>query len=210
MKENNIQETWKDIPGYEGLYQASNLGRIRSFKRNNIRILKPGKNRDGSGYYIVKLYLNSVRKNVSVHRLLWTAFNGLIPEGLQINHLNENKADNRLENLSLCTPKENTNYGTCIARRAKKFSKPVIQLDKNGNFIKEWSSSHEIQRQLGYLASNIRSCCCNLKPYAYDKNLDLNEIPEQTDISVNIQTKNSPEAAKRPLKKEKTDSIILF
>ena len=110
--------------------------------------------------------------------MVWEAFNEPIPEGLQINHLNENKADNRLENLSLCTPKENTNYGTCIARRAKKFSKPVIQLDKNGNFIKEWSSSHEIQRQLGYLASNIRSCCCNLKPYAYGFIWKHKENPE--------------------------------
>ena len=171
MKENNIQETWKDIPGYEGLYQASNLGRIRSFKRNNIRILKPGKNRDGSGYYIVKLYLNSVRKNVSVHRLLWTAFNGLIPEGLQINHLNENKADNRLENLSLCTPKENTNYGTRNKRAGEKHCKRIQMLDKNNNILKTFNSLKEAAQFLNKnkttANSNISSCLHGKSKSAY-------------------------------------------
>ena len=170
------KEIWKDIPGYEDQYQASNLGRIRSFKRNKVRILKPG--RDGNGYCIVKLCLNKVVKSARVHRLVWEAFNGSIPEGMQINHLNEIKTDNRLENLSLCTAKENINFGTCIARRAKKFSKPVIQFDKNGNFIKEWTSSREIQRQLGYSASHIRSCCCNLIPSAYGFIWKHKENPE--------------------------------
>ena len=171
MKENNIQETWKDIPGYEGLYQASNLGRIRSFKRNNIRILKPGKNRDGSGYYIVKLYLNSVRKNVSVHRLLWTAFNGPIPEGLQINHLNENKADNRLENLSLCTPKENTNYGTRNKRVSEKHCKRIQMLDKNNNILKTFNSLKEAAQFLNKnkttASSAISSCLHGKRKSAY-------------------------------------------
>ena len=171
MKENNIQETWKDIPGYEGLYQASNLGRIRSFKRNNIRILKPGKNRDGSGYYIVKLYLNSVRKNVSVHRLLWTAFNGPIPEGLQINHLNENKADNRLENLSLCTPKENTNYGTRNKRVSEKHCKRIQMLDKNNNILKTFNSLKEAAQFLNKnkttASSGISKCLHGKSKSAY-------------------------------------------
>ena len=170
------KEIWKDIPGYEGIYQASNLGRIRSFKRNKVLILKQSEDR--FGYYRIQLSLNDVGKNASVHRLVWSAFNGPIPEGLQINHLNENKSDNRLENLSLCTAKENVNYGTCIARRAKKHSKPVIQFDKNGNFIKEWTSSCEIQRQLGYAASHIRSCCRNVIPSAYGFIWKHKENPE--------------------------------
>ena len=169
-------EIWKDIPGYEGIYQASSLGRIRSFKRNKVLILKPAIDKDG--YYRVQLSLNDVGKNASVHRLVWLAFNGSIPENYQINHLNEIKSDNRLENLSLCTAKENINYGTGIVRRAKKRSKPVIQFDKNGNFIKEWPSSCEIQRQLGYSASYIRECCCNLKPSAYGFIWKQKEDPE--------------------------------
>ena len=169
-------EIWKDIPGYEGIYQASNFGRIRSLKRNKALILKPG--RCGSGYCKVKLWLNNVAKDLSVHRLVWTAFNGPIPEGLQINHLNEIKSDNRLENLSLCTPKENMNYGTRTERAAKHFRKPVLQLDKQGNFIKEWSSSLEIERQLGYAASHIRSCCRNVIPSAYGFIWKHKENPE--------------------------------
>lgn len=170
MKENNIQETWKDIPGYEGLYQASNLGRIRSFKRNNIRILKP--NRDGSGYYRVILYLNSVRKIASVHRLLWTAFNGPIPEGLQINHLNENKADNRLENLSLCTPKENTNYGTRNKRASEKNCKRIQMLDKNNNILKTFNSLKEAAQFLNKnkttASSGISKCLHGKIKSAYE------------------------------------------
>ena len=166
------KEIWKPVLGYEETYFVSNKGRVKNKKGY---IMKPYTN--AKGYLRLNLSYGKPTKKF-IHRMVWEAFNEPIPEGLQINHLNENKADNRLENLSLCTPKENTNYGTCIARRAKKFSKPVIQLDKNGNFIKEWSSSHEIQRQLGYLASNIRSCCCNLKPYAYGFIWKHKENPE--------------------------------
>ena len=159
------KEIWKDIPGYEGIYQASNLGRIRSLKYDKVRILKPGEN--GRGYCKVNLCLNKVVKSAKVHRLVWEAFNGSIPENYQINHLNEIKSDNRLENLSLCTAKENVNYGTRTERAAKHFRKPVLQLDKQGNFIKEWPSSCEIQRQLGYATSHILECCHNLRPSAH-------------------------------------------
>ena len=158
-------EIWKDIPGYEGIYQVSNLGKIRSLKYNKVRILRPSKN--GSGYYTVLLYLNNVAKNLSIHRLVWSAFNGPIPEGLEINHKDEDKANNALLNLELVTRKENMNYGTAIARSAKKRSKSVIQFDKNGIFIKEWPSLNEIQRQLGYSASNILNCCHNVAHSAY-------------------------------------------
>ena len=170
------KEIWKNIPGYEGHYQASNLGRIRSLKCNNVRILKLGRSRDG--YYLVQLCLNNVVKNAIVHRLVWEAFNRPIPEGLQINHLNEIKSDNRLENLSLCTAKENINYGTRTERVTKKLSKPVIQLDKQGNFIKEWPSSSEIQRQLGFAVSNIRKCCRNEIHSAYGFIWKQKENPE--------------------------------
>lgn len=158
-------EIWKDIPGYEGLYQASNLGRIRSLKYDKVRIMKP--QRSGKGYYKVILCLNSVFSHARIHRLVWSAFNGPIPEGLEINHKDEDKANNALLNLELVTRKENVTYGTAIARASKKRSKQVIQFDKNGNFIKEWPSSNEIQRQLGYSASNIRNCCGNFIHSAY-------------------------------------------
>ena len=124
-----IEEIWKDIPNYEGIYQVSNLGRVKSLER-----FRKGKNDslasvkekifkpqiDHRGYYRVELWKQSIGKRYKVHRLVWEAFNGSIPEGLQVNHINEIKTDNRLENLNLMTPKENTNWGTGIERRAKK------------------------------------------------------------------------------------------
>ena len=172
MKENNIQETWKDIPGYEGLYKVSNTGKVKSmnYRHSDVpRILATVDN--GYGYYIVILYLNSVRKSASVHRLVWTAFNGPIPEGLQINHLNENKADNRLENLSLCTPKENTNYGTRNKRAGEKLCKRIQMLDKNNNILKTFNSLKEAAQFLNKnkttANSNISSCLHGKSKSAY-------------------------------------------
>ena len=105
-------EIWKPVIGYEGLYEVSNLGRVKSLnylKTGKEKILKE---RLHLGYNRVVLYKNGVGKNYGVHRLVWSAFNGPIPKGLVINHLNEIKNDNRLCNLEICTSKENTNYGT--------------------------------------------------------------------------------------------------
>ena len=172
MKENNIQETWKDIPGYEGLYKVSNTGKVKSmnYRHSDVpRILATVDN--GYGYYIVILYLNSVRKSASVHRLVWTAFNGPIPEGLQINHLNENKADNRLENLSLCTAKENINYGTRNKRAGEKLCKRIQMLDKNNNILKTFNSLKEAAQFLNKnkttANSNISSCLHGKSKSAY-------------------------------------------
>lgn len=99
------------------------------------------------------------------HRLVWEAFNGKIPEGLQVNHINEIKTDNRLENLNLMTCKENNNWGTANKRRSKTQrndkakSKPVIQKSLDGKIIKIWPSIMEIERELGYNNSHICQCC---------------------------------------------------
>lgn len=159
MKENNIQEIWKDIPGYEGHYQASNFGRIRSLKRNNVRILKPAETI--WGYYIVRLYQNNVAKVSSVHRLVWLAFNGSIPENYQINHLNENKLDNRLENLSLCTAKENINFGTRTKRASEKLCKCIQMIDENNNTLKTFNSLIEAARFFNKKSSSVISRCLN-------------------------------------------------
>ena len=175
---NYENEIWRDIPEYEGLYQASNLGRIKSLQRTkqrldgthiqnvNERILisKTGK----YGYLRLLLHKNSIRKTYSVHRLVWSAFNGPIPEGMQINHINEIKTDNRLENLNLMTPKENTNWGTRNYRAGKANSisqmhsrncKKVMQYDLQGNLVKEWFSAAEAERNTGYFSTNITRCC---------------------------------------------------
>ena len=166
MKENNIQEIWKEIPGYEGIYQASNFGRIRSLKYNEVRILKPGILR--SGYYMVQLYLNNVGKTLKVHRLVWLAFNGPIPEGLEINHKHEVKTNNALLNLELATHSQNMNYGTCSKRISEKLSKRIQMLDKNNNTLKTFNSLTEAAQFLNKKSvGNISRCLNGYRKSAY-------------------------------------------
>ena len=84
---------------------------------------------------------------------------------MQVNHINENKTDNRLENLNLLTPKANVNWGTRNKKIKIKLSKPVLQYDLEGNFIKEWPSATEAARQLGFLKASISSCCKKIPYY---------------------------------------------
>lgn len=155
-------EEWRDIPGYEGLYQASNKGNIRSVYYRNYRVLKPGK--DHGGYLQVILYKNKIRRIGRVHRLVWSAFNGPIPEGMEINHIDECKTNNSLSNLNLLSRTQNMNWGTqkkrsAMARTNGKCSKPILQYTMNGVFLREWVSQQEITRQTGYHRGNISSCC---------------------------------------------------
>lgn len=109
-----MSEIWKPIPNYEGLYEASSLGRIRSVYRYN-RILKPMIS--NSGYARVDLFKNKNRKQFSVHRLIAMTFISN-PEGKKaVNHIDENKLNNCIDNLEWVTHKENCNFGTAIKRR---------------------------------------------------------------------------------------------
>lgn len=159
-------EIWKDVFGYEGLYRVSNMGNVKSLgnglTHKTEKILKPHKSRK---YIKVILSKNGVVKNHLVHKIEWEAFYGEIPEGYQVNHIDEKPENNRLDNLCLMTPKENCNWGTRNERVSKKQindsnkSKPVIQYDLNGNYIKEYPSAHEIERQLGFDNGHISKCC---------------------------------------------------
>lgn len=122
-----MEEIWKDIKGYEGIYQISNLGRIKTLAktvrkwdgtaRRSEQILKPILQK--SGYCHIGLWRNGKRKQSRVHRLVAAAFctNSDPDNKTQVNHLNENKQDNRAENLEWATPRENTLYGNCIEKR---------------------------------------------------------------------------------------------
>lgn len=113
-------EFWKDVIGYEGLYQVSNIGKVKSLERSKLvkgkypgvqkeKILKPGI--DTSGYFFVCLFNDSVKTNKSVHQLVAESFLNHNPCGfkLVVNHINLNKSDNRLENLEIVTNRDNTN-----------------------------------------------------------------------------------------------------
>ena len=150
------KEIWKPIKNYAGLYDASNYGRIRSMWFGKVKILKTQK---VNGYLHVCLWKGGKYKNFFVHRLVYEAFHGIIPEGMQVNHINEDKTDNRLENLNLMTCRENNNYGTHYQRSADKQSKTVLQLTYPGlEFMCEWPSTCEAGRH-GFNQSCVVSCC---------------------------------------------------
>lgn len=146
-----MTEIWKDIKNYEGLYQVSNLGRIRSFynyKRNGNNILTPQIKR---GYYQVGLRKDKKRKWYQLHRLIATAFIPNPKNLPQVNHKDENKTNNSIDNLEWCTVSYNNCYGTRLKRVKEKTSRAVLQYDLKGNFIKEYNSLSEA------------SVCCNIK-----------------------------------------------
>lgn len=153
-------EEWRDIPDFDGLYQISNNGTVLNIKRGTV--LK--QQISNCGYVRVCLSKNGQPKKYSVHRLVWSAFNGEIPEGMQINHINEDKLDNRLVNLNMLTPQENLNWGTRNKRASVTNTNgsraiPVCQYDLEGNFIKRWVSASEVERQLGYCSGHISNRC---------------------------------------------------
>lgn len=160
-------EIWKPILNYEGLYQASNLGGIRSLnyhREGKIKILKPRKTK--AGYLQVVLCKEGKNKHCYVHRLVWESFIGPIPECMEINHVNEDKTNNRLDNLNLMTRKQNVNWGTGIKRcHIKqingKLSVPLYQIiPETGQIIREWPSTRECDRN-GFDQGAVSKCCKN-------------------------------------------------
>ena len=151
-------EVWKDIERYEGLYQVSNKGRVKSLRRKHTIIMKPSKDKDG--YLQLILTKENTRKRFYIHRLVYSHFIGEIPEGMQVNHIDEDKLNNNFENLNLMTPKENVNWGTGILRRAKTRGYIVYQIDKETDeIINEFYSTNDAARQTGAIQTSICDCC---------------------------------------------------
>lgn len=149
-------EIWKDIKGYEGLYQVSNKGRVKSIRFRKEKILHQNKVR---GYLRTILSKNGVKIQYQTHRLVYKTFEGDIPNGLQVNHIDENKENNCVENLNLMTPKENINWGTNRQRAAEKYKKTLYQYDKNNNLICVFDSIKSACEKYNIFQGNISSCC---------------------------------------------------
>lgn len=170
--ENLPGEEWRDIPKYKGRYQASNKGRIKKLKRiistknqyNKYKriieemIILPTLNI--WGYLTVGLLDNNNKRTTEfIHKMVAFAFipNDDPQNKTQINHKDENKLNNCVENLEWCTPKYNTNYGTGPQRRKEKLSIPIVQTNMSGNIVKIWDSTSEAGKN-GYSIRNIHDC----------------------------------------------------
>lgn len=168
--ENLEGEVWKDVVGYEGLYQVSNKGRVKSLFTRNIqkeRILKGVLAKEG--YIVVSLYKNKTKKQFRVHRILWDAFYGNLPkwnpnlpgnDRMEINHKDENPSNNNIENLELISCTQNLNYGSHNKKMVKSLSKIVYQYTLDGKLVKIWQSAQECHRH-GFVNGAISRCCRN-------------------------------------------------
>lgn len=167
-----IIEIWKDIQGYEGIYQVSNYGNVKSlmFGPKNVKckgeekLLKPSK---GSvGYWRVQLYKSGKVSTICIHRLVAQAFIPNPDNKPFVNHIDSNKTNNHVENLEWVTPKENTrhsmmygNFASDLVWHGKNFGKfEVLQYSLDGVFIKKWDCTMDIVDAFGVGFSVIESC----------------------------------------------------
>lgn len=166
-----MEEIWKDIEGYEGLYQVSNLGRVKRIMFINNRtsktinkILSNGK-LDKNQYIQLKLSKDNNKKDIYLHRLVAQAFIPNPNHYSDINHIDGNKCNNRVDNLEWCTHKVNIQHahkkGLVKVKYGKNnhASKEVIQYDLLMNEIGRYESTLDVERKLGYFHTGIADCC---------------------------------------------------
>lgn len=168
-----MKEVWKDIPKYKGVYQVSNLGRVKSLDRividkNGRKRLCKGKilknNIYINGYLYVRLCDKEKNKQFQVHRLVAQAFIPNPNNLPEVNHKDEDKTNNKVSNLEWCTSKYNCNYGTRNKRNSKLISKAlkgkfigaknpnakaVVMYDIQGNKLKEFEMMKDAGKYLG-------------------------------------------------------------
>ena len=178
-----MEEIWKDIKGFEGIYQVSNIGRVKNLERkvkckNNSyrvikeKILKPNKSKH-TGYYMVTLSKNGKQNTYSVHRLVATAFLDNPENKPCVDHINTIRTDNRIENLRWVSYEENY-YNPITLERHKlncftpmknmygakhNRSKAILQYSIDGEFIREYGSIIEAGKYLNIRPSCISMCC---------------------------------------------------
>lgn len=162
-----MEEIWKDIEGYEGKYQVSNLGNVRSLDYRNTKMTRNLRPKLRANYLFVRLQKQGIGKCPMVHRLVAKAFIPNPNNYPEVNHKDENKHNNRADNLEWCTRSYNITYGTTIDRikETKKrmnrrcAERVVCQFDKLGNLISTYPSILYASKVLGISPSCIGGCC---------------------------------------------------
>ena len=184
-----MQEVWRDIEGYEGYYRVSNLGRVKSLQTKAYshkekcaivvmreKILKQFPNTDK--YLMVDLRKDGTRNTQKVHRLVAKAFIPNTNNYPQVNHKDENKQNNTVENLEWCNSQYNNTYGTAKQRMAQKKMKKVIQISASGEAVNEWNSIQEATKDLGVSKNTIALWTLHgVKPRKY-KNYTFKTVKE--------------------------------
>lgn len=168
MKE---KEIWKPIEGYEGIYEISNLGRVKSLARLDTigrrireRIMKCQPNKDG--YLNITLKNENGKKTYLLHRLVAMHFVEN-PHGYdEINHIDVDPANPKASNLEWCTREYNVNYADAIEKTIKANQKKVIQLSKDNRYIKTHESIKDAAKEVKIPDSNITACCKGKRPSA--------------------------------------------
>lgn len=174
MKDN--EEIWKPVVGYEELYEISSYGRVRSLacprsgkkhsRRKSERIMKPSYNK-ANGYYSIALTKDEKMHHFYIHRLVATSFLPNPNNLPEVNHKDENKVNNRVDNLEWCDRMHNIHYGTGMQRRLQNaiqnkrgdnYPKRIAQYTLDGVFVACYYSSEEAARSVGCNGSNIRIC----------------------------------------------------
>ena len=158
-------EEWKQVPNYEGLYDLRNDGLLYSHPRNTTKGGYRYGDDNGHGYLGTILSKDGVDTNVKMHILVWKTFVGPIPKGYVVHHKNHNRKDNRLENLELMSDYEhrkmhiNERREEIQSASVEKRRKTVIQYTKEGEFVAEYPSACEAERQTGIDQGSICKVC---------------------------------------------------
>ena len=158
-----MNEVWKDVVGYEGYYEVSNFGNVRSITRvKRGKQIKPLKRKHG--YLAVQLWGKGGNKRgfktFSIHRLVAESFIQNPNNYPEVNHIDEDKANNCVENLEWVTHKQNMNCGTIKERfkgRKSHRARPIIQYDKQMNPIAEFESASDAGKKLQMNYHNIQN-----------------------------------------------------
>lgn len=159
-----MKEQWKDIEGFEGLYQISNTGKVKSFKKStklgspSEYILTP--TTAENGYANVTLYRSGKKRKFLVHRLVANAFIPNPNNFPQINHRDEDKLNNNVENLEWCTAKYNNKYGTASIRAAITKGRKVEQYLPTGEHLATYTCVSVASKITGVKPYSIKDCCC--------------------------------------------------